>query len=47
VKDTHLKVNSPPHEHGQTNVLLIMDLTANKFLVAKGPPWEHEYVTLT
>jgi len=43
---THINVNTPPHEHGQTNVSLIMDLTAKKFLVAKGPPCEHEYIRI-
>ncbi len=43
---THTNVNSPPQEHGQTNVSLIMDLTAKKFLVAKGPPCEHEYIQI-
>jgi len=43
---THTSVNSPPHEQGQTNVSLIMDLTDKRFLVAKGPPCEHEYVEL-
>jgi isopenicillin-N N-acyltransferase-like protein len=43
---THPNDHSPPYEQGQTNVSLIMDLTAKKFLVAKGPPCEHEYVDL-
>jgi hypothetical protein len=41
---THIKADSPPHEQGQTNVSLIMDLPEKKFLVAKGPPCEHEYI---
>ena len=43
---THVNVDSAPHEHGQTNVSLIMDLAEKRFLVAKGPPCEHEYVDL-
>jgi hypothetical protein len=43
---THINADSPPHEHGQTNVSLIMDLTAKQFLVAKGPPCEHEYIQI-
>jgi isopenicillin-N N-acyltransferase-like protein len=37
----------PPHEHAQTNLSIIMDLTRKEFIVAKGPPCEHEYVDLT
>lgn len=44
---THKNPGLPPHEQGQTNVSLIMDLTEKKFLIAKGPPCEHEYVDLT
>ena len=40
----HIKPGSPPQEQGQTNASLIMDLTARQFLVAKGPPCEHEYI---
>jgi isopenicillin-N N-acyltransferase-like protein len=43
---THTNEDSPPHEQGQTNVSLIMDLTSKKFLVSKGPPCEHGYVDL-
>jgi isopenicillin-N N-acyltransferase-like protein len=43
---THASADSPPHEQGQTNVSLIMDLAEKKFLIAKGPPCEHEYVDL-
>jgi isopenicillin-N N-acyltransferase-like protein len=43
---THPIDHSPPYEQGQTNVSLIMDLTEKRFLVAKGPPCEHEYVDL-
>jgi isopenicillin-N N-acyltransferase-like protein len=43
---THTNVHLPPHQHEQTNVSLIMDLTAKRFLVAKGPPCEHEYIQL-
>ena len=43
----HPDLKHPPHERGQTNVSLIMDLTEKKILVAKGPPCEHEYVALT
>ncbi len=43
---THADHTRPPHEQGQTNVALIMDLTEEKFIVAKGPPCEHEYVDL-
>lgn len=44
---THTSDDSPPHEQAQTNVSLIMDLTEKRFLVAKGPPCEHEYVDLS
>jgi len=44
---THSNPGLPPHEQGQTNVSVIMDLTETKFLIAKGPPCEHEYVDLT
>jgi isopenicillin-N N-acyltransferase-like protein len=40
---THPDVRHPPHEHSQTNVSLIMDLTEKTCLIAKGPPCEHEY----
>ena len=43
---THANPGLPPHEQGQTNVSVIMDLTERKFLVAKGPPCEHEYVEI-
>jgi isopenicillin-N N-acyltransferase-like protein len=43
---THTSADSPPHEQGQTNVSVIMNLTDNKFLIAKGPPCEHEYAEL-
>jgi isopenicillin-N N-acyltransferase like protein len=43
---THVNAALPPQEHSQTNVSLIMDLTAKTFLIAKGPPCEHEYVVL-
>jgi isopenicillin-N N-acyltransferase-like protein len=44
---THTEANSPPHQQYQTNLSLIMNLTAKKFLLAKGPPCEHNYVALT
>ena len=43
---THPDHTHPPQEQGQTNLALIMDLTQKKFMVAKGPPCEHEYVDL-
>jgi isopenicillin-N N-acyltransferase-like protein len=43
---THPNAAHPPHEHSQTNTSLIMDLTAQTFLIAKGPPCEHEYMVL-
>jgi isopenicillin-N N-acyltransferase-like protein len=43
---THPNAAQPPQEQGQTNASLIMDLTAETFLIAKGPPCEHEYVVL-
>jgi len=43
---THTEANSRPHQQYQTNLSLIMNLTAKKFLLAKGPPCEHEYVDL-
>lgn len=43
---THKDVNLPPHEHSQTNVSLIMDLTEKSLLIAKGPPCEHKYVAI-
>jgi isopenicillin-N N-acyltransferase-like protein len=43
---THPNAAHPPQEHSQTNASLIMDLTAKTFLIAKGPPCEHEYVLL-
>jgi isopenicillin-N N-acyltransferase-like protein len=43
---THPNAAHPAQEHSQTNASLIMDLTAQTFLIAKGPPCEHEYVVL-
>ncbi len=43
----HPDLRHPPHEHGQTNVSLIMDLTEKTCLIAKGPPCEHEYFRLS
>ena len=42
----HINANLPPHDQEQTNVSLVMDLTDKKFLVAKGPPCEHEYIQI-